>query len=48
MHQGVVWLFFATIAEVPPVVGLARFLAPFPFTHRSFYVAGPLVFEFER
>ena len=28
LHKGVIWLFLATIAEVPPAVGPSEFLVP--------------------
>ena len=32
LHKGVIWLFLATIAEVPPAVGLQSFFSPLPIS----------------
>ena len=32
LHKGVIWLFLATLAEVPPAVGLQGFFSPLPIS----------------
>ena len=49
VRKGIVWLFLATIAEIPPVVSVANSMyACFHSTHLEFTVVGVHQFEPER
>ena len=49
VRKGIVWLFIATIAEIPPVVSVANSMrACFHSTHLEFTVVGVHLFEPER
>jgi hypothetical protein len=48
VRKGIVWLFLATIAEIPPVVSVANSMPCFHPTHLELTVVGVHLFEPER
>ena len=48
VRKGVLWLLFATMADVPPVVSAECFLLLIPFRSIPSNVSGVNYYEFER